>query len=179
MRRIVIPAVAPALVLALVLLAGCGAGDPPVEEKATPEELERRLQEGDPLELGPVIIGDGENVTEFGLAASGTGLTIPEDFPVDIPILPESRVTILHRRGGKIMLGYTVPMPHVAAAKALQTDLRADDWWIEGAREDNGVTIFTAVNAKDQERTAQFSVGESDKGKGALVVVTADPVPVE
>ena len=163
--------------LALALLAGCGAGDPAVEEKATPEELEKRLQEGDALELGPVIVGDGENITEFGLAESGTGLSIPEDFPVDIPILPRSRVTILHWRGGRMMLGYTVPMPHVAAAEALQTDLRADGWWIEDAREDNGVTVFTAVSATDQQRTAQFSVGEADKGKGALVVVTTAPAP--
>jgi hypothetical protein len=57
----------------------------------------------------------------------------------------------------------------------LQTDLRDDGWWIEDRREDSGITAFKAVNAENQERTARFTVGEHDQGRGALVVVSTPP----
>lgn len=182
----VIGAVVVGLMLGLATVGCAGSGDDgkaagaqtpadKAEDERKLAELKRKLDEGEQDLLGPVVVGDGEQLTEFGLTGRGQGLVIPEDFPDDIPVLHEAQVTMVHRRGGQLMMGYVVAMPREAAVDALQTDMRDDGWWIEDRREDNGVTAFKAVNADDQARTARFTVGEHDKGRGALVVVTTAP----
>jgi hypothetical protein len=153
--------------------AAGGAGNAP----SSPEEMQQRLSQGEQEILGPVVIGEGDDVTEFGLSGRGQGLGVPADFPEDIPLLHEAEITMAHRRGGQLMLGYTVGLPRSAAVEALQTELRDAGWWIEGRREGDGVNAFTAVHSEDQERTAKFSIGEHDRGQASLVMVSTEPAP--
>ncbi len=160
----------------LLLLAACGPAaeepehrDPSVEERV--EEFAERLEE-DILDPGPAIVADGGASTEFGRLLDGPELPLPEGFPDDIPMLDRSRVAMVHKRGGQLMVGYTVPLPWSATAEALGVEFRESGWWIEGLEEESGVVLFAA--RKEEQRVVRVSIGEHDRGHGSLVMLSLD-----
>lgn len=171
-RHVVIVLAVVLFVFVGLLHTGCNGSNPKIDEEQLKKKAAEFEQEitNDILDVGSVLVGDAERSTEFGRTSGGAGLMIPEDFPEDVPFLDKARLTMVHRRGNQLMVGYTVPMPWQAASEALQTDLRASNWWIENPHEEKGVAVFVAK--RTDGRVVNFSVGDNDKGRAALVVVT-------
>ena len=163
------------VIAAAVTFAACSSSNPPAEPAADPKLSSEEFQQAitdDRLNAGPVLLGDEAASTEFG-QLEGDGLAIPADFPGDVPLLDKAHVTMVHRRGEQLMLGYTVPLPWQAASEALQDELRASDWWIENPKSEKGVAVFGAKRADG--RSISLSVGDQQSGQTSLVVVTLAP----
>lgn len=160
-----------ALVATGSLLSSCSTGHSEADRerlKKAEEEFEQRISD-DTLDAGPIVVGDAERSTEFGRIEGSGGLTLPEEFPEDVPLLDKGHLTMVHHLGEQWIVGYTVPLPWRAAAKALQTDLRAKSWWIEDGRGGDGVAVFTA--RRPEGRSVNLSIGDREGGKSALVMV--------
>lgn len=167
------------VIAAVVTFTACSSSNPPGEPaegptadpKLSSEEFQQAITD-DRLDAGPVLVGDEAGSTEFG-QLEGDGLAIPADFPGDVPLLDNAHVTMVHRRGKQLMLGYSVPLPWQAASDALQDELRAGDWWIEDPKSEKGVSVFRAKRADG--RSISLSVGDLQSGQTSLVVVTVAP----
>ncbi|MGF1522383.1 MAG: hypothetical protein ACFBSF_08710 [Leptolyngbyaceae cyanobacterium] len=151
------------LVPAIALLAGCRFRTFTDAEgnKAT------MTRDGDAAE----ITIEGADGSEAQIAFSGSGVSLPEALPEDVPIFADATVMGTTVDAETLMVAMQTATQPEAVIEFYEEQLPANDWEITDTTRIPQGAFFTA--SKREERNVHVSVGGVNEG-GTFITITID-----
>ena len=159
--------------LAALLCSACGPDPQSASETLVDEALEANARQ----QAAENMAANGERTltleTEGGLysATSGDDLPLPDDFPGDVPLPPDARITSATHHGGTISLGAHSPRSLALVFEEFRRAQRAAGW--SEATVQTDATVRVAGFDKDGRHLEANFVEEA--GGGTTLALTVGP----
>ncbi len=172
MKKLLIPG----LIVALLFAAGaCKKAGEKLAEKAVEKALESQGGEKADVDLseGKIKITSKEAGKEGSLEIAGGGdLKLPDDFPKDVPIYPNTKITSSMKQGPQYhMLVLTTKDKGAKIYEFYQKKLKDANWDIK--QEMQMDKAYTLAGQKGN-RNAAVIIGESDEESTISITITQE-----